>query len=525
MTVYLVGAGPGDPGLLTVRAEELIRQADVVVHDRLVSRSVLARAPRNALLVDVGKRRGSSVAQSEINGMLVSHGRTGATVVRLKGGDPFVFGRGGEEAEALRDASIPFEVIPGVSAAFGVPAAAGIPVTHRGLSRSVSVVTGHEGLLAGTGEADLLARSAGTVVVLMGAERAREIAAACVACGRDLGTPVAIIEDGSLPGERISRTTLQDLAERESAVRSPATIVIGAVASLDFSGAKVGMLAGWRVVVTRPEGSSHDLARALREEGAQVVEVPLIAIEDPEDDGAALSTRLKFGVDADWVVLTSANAVERIFAVMRDARDLGGVKVAAVGEQTAASLRDRGIDPDLIAPGASAASLVEVFPDFVGAASHVAGGTTSTGDRDLESAGEMPPTARKGAQGKILYVCQSGASGTIPSGLAAKGWAVDILHAYRVKPALLGSRELELVAGSDAILFASPSAVRAFAGVRDSTGVPCPPVVACIGPTTAAAARACGFEVAAVAAERGAEGFVRALGEARQRSTSPNLDG
>ena len=260
MTVYLVGAGPGDPGLVTVRGAELMACAGAVVHDRLVSPAVL-RLACSAELYDVGKRPGAAadrssagIRQAEINALLTELGRRLDVVVRLKGGDPYVFGRGGEEALALEAAGIEYEVVPGVSAINGVPAYAGIPLTHRGMSASFTVVTGHgaDGTASG-GPApvdwDALGHLGGTLVVLMGVEHRAEIAARLMAGGRKPSTPVAVVEQGTLPGQRTTRTTLACLGELEAV--APATIVVGEVASLELSWYESKPLFGWRVAVTR----------------------------------------------------------------------------------------------------------------------------------------------------------------------------------------------------------------------------------------------------------------------------------
>ncbi len=232
MSVALVGAGPGDPGLLTLRGAQLLERADVVIHDRLVAAEVLALARRGAALIDVGKRPGEPDRQARINALLVEHGRSGRRVVRLKGGDPFVFGRGGEEAEALRAAGVEYEVVPGVSAAFAAPAAAGIPVTHRAASSWVTVVTGHAGEAEPRVDWAALGAHDGTLVVLMGmAERAR-IAAELQEAGRSPDTPVAVVHWATTAGQRVVRTTLGGLEEVE--LPPPSVIVIGAVAGLDL---------------------------------------------------------------------------------------------------------------------------------------------------------------------------------------------------------------------------------------------------------------------------------------------------
>jgi len=232
VTVYLVGAGPGDPGLLTVRGAELLRDADVVVHDRLIGHELLDLVPPAALVIDVGKSPGRPNRQHEINQLLVEHGRTGRLVVRLKGGDPFVFGRGGEEAEELVNAGIDVEVVPGVSSAFAAPAAAGIPVTHRGVSTSVTVVTGHGGHPSVVDWASI-GTTTGTLVVLMGMAERASIAGALLATGRPATTPVAVVHWGTTDRQRVERTTLDRLADVD--LPAPAAIVIGPVAALDVA--------------------------------------------------------------------------------------------------------------------------------------------------------------------------------------------------------------------------------------------------------------------------------------------------
>ena len=236
MTVALVGAGPGDPGLLTRRGAELLQSAEVVVYDRLVADELLDLVPDGAELIDVGKGPGQSGRQADINDLLVAHGRSGRRVVRLKGGDPFVFGRGGEEAEALRRAGVDVEIVPGVSSAFAAPAAAGIPVTHRTVSTSVTVVTGHAGdpSLPGV-DWELLGRLEGTLVVLMGMAARAAISERLIAAGRPTDTPVAVVRWGTTDRQEVVRTTLGLLAGVE--LEAPAAIVVGAVADLDVTAA------------------------------------------------------------------------------------------------------------------------------------------------------------------------------------------------------------------------------------------------------------------------------------------------
>jgi len=235
MTVHLVGAGPGDPELVTVRGATLLARADVVIYDRLIAHSLLELAPLDAERIDVGKKPGQSTRQGDINALLIEHGATGREVVRLKGGDPFLFGRGGEEAEALRAAGIPYDIVPGVTSAFAAPAAAGIPVTHRGLSTSVTVVTGHVGDPSAPGGVDwhALARAGGTLVVMMGMADRATIAETLIDGGRSRDTPVSVVHWGTTDRQRIERTTLGGLADVD--LPAPCTIVIGSVAALDLS--------------------------------------------------------------------------------------------------------------------------------------------------------------------------------------------------------------------------------------------------------------------------------------------------
>ncbi|MGH9263704.1 MAG: uroporphyrinogen-III C-methyltransferase, partial [Acidimicrobiales bacterium] len=375
MTVYLVGAGPGDPGLLTRRGAELLARADVVVHDRLSEIALLDLAPATAERIDVGKSPGSPVAQEEINALLVERGRAGQEVVRLKGGDPFVFGRGGEEAVALAEAGVPFEVVPGISAAVAVPAYAGIPVTHRGLSTSFTVVTGHSRHAVDNDvDWDALARAADTIVVLMGVAHRSEIAARLQAGGLPGDTPVAAVRWGTRPGQRTVRTTLRDLPD--VTLEPPVTIVIGRVAGLDLrwfegpsgplSGVTGRPLSGRRVVVTRARAQASSLVEKLTALGAEAVELPTIEIGDPSDGGQALRAAAARLSTYDWVVFTSTNAVDRLFACLHDARDFGAARVAAVGPGTAAALVARGVAADLQPPSAVAESLVDAFPEGPG---------------------------------------------------------------------------------------------------------------------------------------------------------------
>lgn len=491
MTVYLVGAGPGDPGLLTRRGAEVLERADVVVYDRLVDPALLSLAPPGAVLVDVGKRPagGGAARQAEINELLVAHGRRvgpAGTVVRLKGGDPFLFGRGGEEAEALEAAGVAWAVVPGVTSAVAVPAYAGVPVTHRGLSTSVTVVTGQLGDPTAPGGVDWegLARAGGTVVVLMGMANRREIARRLMDGGRPADTPVAVVEWGTTPAQRTERTTLDGLAS--VSLGSPAVIVVGPVAALDLGAADGRPLAGVTVVVTRPREQAADLVVALSARGAQVVGVPVIEIDGPADGGAALREAAAAVSGYDWVAFTSANAVDRFVGLLRDGRDLAGVRVAAVGAATAAALRRFGLVPDLLPP-----------PD------------RATAEGLAAAFGDVAPTG-----GRVLFCRAAVARRSLPDGLAAKGWTVDEVEAYRTVPAAPPPDEVaDAVAGAAVVTFTSPSTVAGYLSLTTAGGhpLPVPPVVACIGPVTAAAARKAGLEVAVESPSPSGQALVAAI--------------
>jgi uroporphyrinogen III methyltransferase/synthase len=492
VTVYLVGAGPGDPGLLTRRGAALLAQADVVLHDRLVSPAVLELAPPTALVVDVGKepdtQAGGARRQEEIAHLLVEHGRAATVVVRLKGGDPFLFGRGGEEVEALAEAGLAWEVVPGVTSAFGVPAAAGIPVTQRGIAASVTVVTGRVGEPDGTSAHDweALARVGGTLVILMGMTNRSAIAAALVRGGLASATAVAVIARGTTASEQVVRTTLAGLAEVD--LGPPAIIVVGPVAALgrhDAGAVAGGPLAGRTVVVTRSGDRARGLVGALERAGAIALELPLTRQVDPADGGRALRAAAVAVRDNAWVALTSVTAAERFMGTLRDARDLGSVLVAAVGPATADALRRAGVEPDLVPTEHSARGLVEAFP--------------------------MPgPTGSR----QVLFPAADLAPATIPDGLGRAGWDVRRVEAYRTVPGATPEPELlARVAAADAVTFTAPSTVEAFVGLHRVGGGPLttPACAVCIGATTAAAARAAGLDGVREAPDASAQGIVDEL--------------
>jgi uroporphyrinogen III methyltransferase/synthase len=479
VTVHLVGAGPGDPGLLTLRGAEVLRRADVVVHDRLAQSSLLELAPATAERISVGKTpQGPSTPQDEINALLVERGKAGLTVVRLKGGDPFVFGRGGEEAAALAAAGVPFEVVPGISSAVAVPAYAGVPVTHRGLSTSFTVVTGHDAPWASS-ETDweAVAKVGGTIVVLMGVASRGLIAERLQAGGLPADTPVAATRWGTRPEQRTVRTTLAELAAAD--VASPSVLVIGAVAGLDLGWYEHRPLFGRRIVVTRARTQASGLAAKLVELGADVVEVPTIEIADASDGGAALAASTERLGTYDWVVLTSANAAERLLGHLRDARQLGSARVAVIGSATYGALAAANVVADLVPDRFVAESLVEAFPD-------------------------APADG-----GRVLVPQAADARPVLAEGLAAKGWDVDVVEAYRTVAGRPSAASLRAAAAADAITFTSSSTVTGYLSVAGAEAVPS--TIVSIGPITTATAEEHGLAVAAEADPSTVDGLVDAL--------------
>jgi uroporphyrinogen III methyltransferase / synthase len=466
VTVYLVGAGPGDPGLLTLRAAEVLAAADVVVFDRLSVEALLDLAPPEAERISVGKAPGYvTVPQDGINALLVERGRAGQTVVRLKGGDPFVFARGGEEAAALAAAGVDYEVVPGITSALAVPAYAGIPVTLRHSSTSFTVVTGHEE--PGTeGSVDwrAIARVGGTIVILMGVGRIRRIADELLAGGLPPDTPAAAVRWGTRPEQTTIRATLGTIAEQP--LESPSVIVVGQVAAIDLDWFESKPLFGRTVVVTRARAQASALVDALRRLGAATVEVPAIEIADPDDGGDALRHAAARLGSYDWVVLTSPNGAERLLGAVRavggDGRSFAGARLAAIGPGTAEALAAGNLTVDLVPERFVAESLLDAFPD--------------------------PPAGG----GRVLLARAAVARGVLPDGLRERGWEVDVVDAYRTVAVPLTDAQRDVAAAADVITFTSSSTVERY---LDAGPDAVPPVVACIGPVTAATARRLGLDV------------------------------
>jgi uroporphyrinogen III methyltransferase/synthase len=496
--VILVGAGPGDPSLITLRGADLLSKADVVVYDRLAGPELLTRARPDAELIDVGKSPdGDAGSQPDIIRILVEKARAGKTVVRLKGGDPFVFGRGGEEALALLEAGIPFEVVPGVTAGIAAPASAGIPVTHRGLASCVTFVTGHEdpAKAAGSIRWDSLASSGATLVFYMGVRRLPEIVSRLVAAGLPAETPAACIERGATPSQRSIRGTLADIAHKaaKAGIQPPAVTVVGAVAGLTahLNWFEKRPLFGKRVVNTRPAGQALGLTTDLQELGAQVISLPTIEIVKPvswREVDATLEGLDRF----DWVIFTSASAVEilmdRLAELGRDARAFGRAKVASLGPATGDALRRRAIRPDLVPTRFTAAALLAALK-------------------------EQPPLKGK----RVLLPRSDIARKELSHGLAALGARITEVSLYLTRTnASPPPQAVEAVRRGecDVVTFTSSSTVKGFLDIvgREAVDALRESVrFASIGPVTTATARELGIPVSVEASEHTAQGLVKAI--------------
>ena len=482
--VFLVGAGPGDPGLLTLRAVELLGSADVVLYDRLIPPGALRHARPEAELVYVGKQGGGpQMPQEEIDRLLVEHGRSGKRVVRLKGGDPLVFGRGGEEALRLREAGIEFEIVPGITAGVAAPAYAGIPVTHRELASGVAFVTGHEDPDKPESALDwaALARFPGTLVFYMGVRALPRIAEKLQAEGRPAREPVAVIERGTLPGQRTLVATLADVAQRAQMVgiRAPAVTLVGPVAALrdDLAWLERRPLHGKTVAVTRARAQASPLAARLRDLGAEVIEAPAIRTR-------SLPVDLPDLAGYDLLVVSSPNGAHELFAHLRDARALAGLRVAAMGPGTARALKEHGIEADIV-PRRSVAegmveSLAEVHPQRV--------------------------LLARGKEGRDV----------LPDALHERGAEVDVLALYETVAEPLEVGGIAAISRADYVTFTSASTVRHLldaAGVNALDG----PRLASIGPATSAELRANDLEPDIEADPHTPDGLVDAvLADARR---------
>jgi uroporphyrinogen III methyltransferase/synthase len=488
--VYLVGAGPGDPGLMSVRSLELIAIADAVFYDRLIPPGALAGARPGAELVYVGKQPGvPSVPQEEIGERLIEAAREGKSVVRLKGGDPFVFGRGGEEGEALREAGVEFEVVPGITAGVAATAYAGIPVTHRDDASAVAFVTGHEDPEKTESALDwtALARFPGTLVFYMGVKRLRDNAAALIEAGRDPEEPAAAIERGTMSGQRTIAATLGTLAEavEREAVKAPALIVVGQVARRreQLGWLERRPLHGRRVVVTRARAQASGFARTLRELGADVVELPAIRIAPRIQSQEVRDAVARIG-DYSLVCLTSPNGVHLLFEALqeagRDARALASTTIAAIGPGTARALAQHGIAADVVPERFVAEALVEALAD-------------------VEVEGKPALVARAAEARDVL-----------PDALRERGAEVDVIPVYETVREQPDESEIERAQEADYVTFTSSSTVT---NLLEALGdrFPKGARVISIGPVTSETARAAGLEVAVEAERYDIDGLLDAL--------------
>ncbi|MGH2974254.1 MAG: uroporphyrinogen-III C-methyltransferase [Solirubrobacterales bacterium] len=488
--VYLVGAGPGDPGLITARALELIASADAIFYDRLIPPGALDGAREDAELIYVGKAPGKpAVQQEEIAERLIEAARGGRSVVRLKGGDPFVFGRGGEEGEALRAAGVEFEVVPGVTAGVAATAYAGIPVTHRDDASAVAFVTGHEDPEKDESALDweALASFPGTLVFYMGVKRLADNAAALIEAGRRAKEPAAAVERGTMDGQRTVVATLGTLAEavEREGIKAPALIVVGPVVARRESLAWLERrpLHGQRVVVTRARAQASGLAKRLRNLGAGVVELPAIRIEPLLDSDevkrAAASIR-----DYSLICLTSPNGVRLLFEALHaaglDSRALSGATIAAIGPGTARALARAGIAADVVPERFVAESLVEAL-------------------NEVEISGKRALVARPAE-----------ARDVIPDHLAGRGAEVDVVDLYETVREEPAEKAIEAAQNANYVTFTSSSTVR---NLTEALGdrFPKEARIVSIGPVTSEAARDAGLEVQIEADRHDIEGLIEAL--------------
>ena len=542
--VYLLGAGPGDPDLLTVRAAKLLKEADVIIHDRLIPPLNLLQINPLAKLIDVGKEaKTHRRSQGEINEIILQEAKSHKKIVRLKGGDSFVFGRGGEEAELLFKAGIDYEVVPGISSAIAVPAYAGIPVTHRGVATEFAVVTGHEDPKKKSSSIDWkhLARGVGTCVFLMGVKNLKKIVSKLIENGRDPATPAAIIHRGCSGAQRVLEAPLEDLPDAKGIQEfvAPSITIVGEVVKLRE---KLGAwferlpLFGRCFVSTRPlERGGRKLALSLMRLGARVINSPLISIEkrDPvEGMDEALGRLGSRGFS--WIIFTSANGVEIFFQELYsrglDVRVFGKSKIATIGPATAKALKQYGLVSDLTPKSYTAEGLLELLPSSFNVAGEVAGG--AAGEVVGSAAGEVAggigeelgkeektrgprvgrcEAGKQEARASILLPRAEGARPKLVEELKARGADVVELKTYRSRAAQHLSQDFEREADSvDALILFSPSAAEAYARLTEENPKARLGVIA-IGPITGGRARELGLEVLAQAKEHSLDGVLEIL--------------
>jgi uroporphyrinogen III methyltransferase/synthase len=498
--VYLVGAGPGDPGLITVKGKRCLEEAQVVVYDRLMDPSLLRSAPESAQLVFVGKERGrQAMTQDEINQYLVDRAFEGKTVVRLKGGDPFVFGRGGEEALALAENDIPFEVIPGITSSIAAAAYAGIPITHRGIATTFTVVSGSEDPTKPDSSVpwDVLAKNGGTLVVLMGLAALGSIVETLGRNGMPLDTPAALVNWGTWAKQTTVTGNLENIVDKgkKAGLKPPVVAIFGGVVELreKISWFDRRPLFGKKVLVTRSRTQASRLVGLLKDLGAEPIELPSIQVE-PLEDYTALDGALTRLPEFGWVIFASANAVESVFQRLekqgRDSRAFAGTNIGAIGPATAAALATRGLKADFVPERSISESVVEELSKLEWSG-------------DWNGTGVLLPSADIGRD-------------ALAKGLASLGANVERVTAYRTTPSLgMADRAQEAFeSGIDAVTFTSSSTVQNLVDMLNGNksllqNLP----LICIGPTTAATAKDLGLKVDLVAQEHTVEGLVSAVVE------------
>jgi uroporphyrinogen III methyltransferase / synthase len=492
--VYLVGGGPGDIGLVTLRAKECVENADVIVYDHLANPAILGWARDDAEIIYSGKKPGEIRTQEEINELLIDKAREGKQVVRLKGGDPFVFGRGAEEAQEISGAGIPFEIVPGITSAIAGPAYAGIPMTHRANNSHVTFFTGHEDPTKTASAIDYaaLAKLGGTQVMLMGVERLGAVTSEMLKHGVRVDLPVALVRWATTGQQETLTGTLSDIAQKAAAniFEAPAVAVFGDVVSLrdTLNWYEKRPLLGKRIVVTRTRRQASVLSNKLRALGADVTELPTIRIEPPSN----LREFAELVQDAhiyDWIVFTSANGVEAFFDIFfklyDDAREIGGVRIAAIGPATAQRVKDFHLHVDLQPEEFIAEAVV----------------------REFKKQGSIENE-------RILVVRAEKARDVLPKELSAAGAIVDEAFAYRTVPEtrdISGAQRQLVQGGADLITFTSSSTVENFLAL----GLPWPKGmrIASIGPITSKTLRDQGIEVDVEAHRHDIDGLVQAIRE------------
>lgn len=495
--VYLIGAGPGDPGLFTLKGKKVLEKADCVVYDRLVSERILAMAKPEAEMLYVGKQSGRhALSQDEINELLVSKAREGKAVARLKGGDPFMYGRGGEEAQYIRLHGFDYEVVPGITSAIAVPAYAGIPVTHRDATSSFAVITGHE--RPDKKESSIkwaeIANGIGTLVFLMGVENLPFICAQLIKHGRDPATPVGLIRWGTLPDQAVLTGKLQDIVEKvkEHNFEPPAVIVVGEVVNLrpELQWVENKPLWGQRIVVTRARAQASVLAEKIEDLGGEVIEFPSIEIKK-DKDLSQLEKALRTVQHYDWIIFTSVNAVdiffEEIIRLGLDVRELKGCALCAIGPATRRRLEEKGLKVDVVPNEYRAEGIIEELKNLIKPGQWV-----------------LLPRAR-------------GARGILPESLRQWGAHVNEVHIYEAVPAGRISRtNLDRILNGDIdyLTFTSSSTVHNFIKLVGSEYIPrlnSKTRIACIGPVTAETASNLGLTVGLMASEYTIDGLLGAI--------------